>query len=61
MESVDFTMAARFRYEITNHSVMGMVVTLKFSNMDKIDIFGTLMASGITWHMQFFPKLSQSK
>ena len=36
---------------------MGMVMTLEISNMDKIYFFGTLMASGITWHMPFFPML----
>ena len=30
------------------HSGMGMVMTLEFSNMDKMYIFGTLMASEIT-------------
>ena len=38
-----------------------MVMTLEISNMNKIYIFGTLMASEITWHMQFFPKLGLPK
>ncbi len=39
----------------------GMVMTLEISNMDKIYIFGTLMAlaSGIIWHMQM-PSLPKS-
>ena len=44
-----------------SHSVMGMVMTLEISNMDKIYIFGTLRALGITWHMQFFPLPSLPK
>ena len=41
---------------------MGMVMTLEISNnMDKVYIFGTLRALGITWHMQFFPLPSLPK
>ena len=46
---------------IIYHSMIGMVMTLEISNMYKIYIFGTLMASEITWHMQFFPKLGLPK
>ena len=49
------------KYYKTEHSGMGMVMTLEFSNMDKIYIFGTLRALGITWHMQFFPLPSLPK
>ena len=35
------------------HSVMGMVMTLEFSNMDKIYIFGTLRALGIMAYVVF--------
>ena len=42
---------------------MGMVMILEIFNMDKIYIFGTLRALGITFtcHMQFFPPPSLPK
>ena len=43
-----------FQKKVLGHSVMGMVMTLEISNMDKIYIFGTLVAS-------FFPKSSLPK
>ena len=44
------------RVTVASHSGMGVVMTLGISNMDKIYVFETLMAWGIAWYMQFFPK-----